>query len=279
MTLHDAVKAILEKAGRPMTTSEIASELNRTKLYKKRDNSEITTFQIHGRTRNYPQIFNQQGAMVSLRTSQENPAKQKSVPSKQDKPKKTVVDLNEKDFDIKQFEKNLIYQGTFRPAVKIDDIVPNVPGLYCFRIKEAGKLPGIFKKELRSRGHDIIYIGIATQSLRKRMLNQELLAKGHGTFFRSIGAVLGFCPPFNSLAGRKNKRNYVFSDDDEKKIIDWLNDNLLVNWITFSGNAGLLETRLISKYKPILNLDKNPNPIPELSALRKKCVNVANGMG
>ena len=66
MTLHDSIQQILMEKGQPMTTQEIANELNENRLYQKKDATEITDYQIHGRTKNYPQIFNRDGAIVSL---------------------------------------------------------------------------------------------------------------------------------------------------------------------------------------------------------------------
>src|SRR5690606_10717004 len=124
----------------------------------------------------------------------------------------------------------------FKSAGSIDNLVPHNSGLYCIRISDINKLPKPFNTFLADRQHNIIYIGIATESLNKRFLNQELRANGHGTFFRSIGAVLGHRPPKGSLTTKSNKRNYKFLPADEQKIIKWINENLLVNWIEFSGD-------------------------------------------
>lgn len=66
MTLHAAIEKILQQKGKQMTTHEIAEIINKNKLYQKKDGSAITDFQIHGRAKNYPQIFNRTGATVSL---------------------------------------------------------------------------------------------------------------------------------------------------------------------------------------------------------------------
>lgn len=66
MTLHAAIEKLLRQTGRQMTTHEIADRLNENKWYKKKDGSKITDFQIHGRTKNYPQLFYREGATVSL---------------------------------------------------------------------------------------------------------------------------------------------------------------------------------------------------------------------
>ena len=174
-------------------------------------------------------------------------------------------------------EKILMNETAFKPVGRIDSKVPAKPGIYCIRIKETDALPDLFATELKNRGHNIIYLGIATKSLNRRMLNQELRANGHGIFFRSLGAVLGYQPPFNSLAGKKNKRNYKFSELDKVRIISWINENLLINWIEQNSNLEEIETTLILENKPLLNLAKNPAAMSELSRLRKMCVEVANG--
>ncbi len=66
MTLHAAIEKLLQQTGRQITTHEIAESLNKSKWYQKKDGSKITDFQIHGRTKNYPQLFNRTGATVSL---------------------------------------------------------------------------------------------------------------------------------------------------------------------------------------------------------------------
>lgn len=66
MTLHEAIEKVLIQKGRSMTTIEIANELNEKKYYEKRDKSIITPYQIHGRTKNYTNIFNRNGSTVSL---------------------------------------------------------------------------------------------------------------------------------------------------------------------------------------------------------------------
>lgn len=52
--------------GRAMTTNEIAAELNKNKWYQKKDGSKVTSFQIHGRTKNYTLLFFRKGSTVSL---------------------------------------------------------------------------------------------------------------------------------------------------------------------------------------------------------------------
>lgn len=178
----------------------------------------------------------------------------------------------------KEIESILIDETNFKRASDVDALVPDKPGLYCILISDILILPSPFKDVLIERKHHIIYIGIASTSLKKRFLNQELRAKGHGTFFRSIGAVLGYRPPAGSLRDMKNKRNYKFSKSDESEIIQWINFNLIVNWCEYSGNIEEAETELIEKYLPLLNLKGNPAALRELTELRAECVRIAGSL-
>src|SRR5699024_2452589 len=139
-------------------------------------------------------------------------------------------------------------------------------------------LPENFSQLSAQSGHQWLYIGIASQSLRKRFLGQELRARGNGTFFRSIGAILGYRPQIASLVGKGNTRNYKFSSDDQQAIISWINRSLSVNWIEFPTDAlSHAEATLIAKHRPLLNLAGNPAALKELSELRADCVRIANG--
>ncbi len=276
MKLHEAIVKVLQEKGTPMTTKEIADRLNLNHLYQKRDGSLITAYQIHGRTKNYSHLFDRNGTYVSLKGQSITTDIKKSEQDKQNE-----VTLNRGKIEQSQTqqqlpEKVLMNEKRAQSADSIEELVPDTPGLYCFRIKNIYELPEPFATEMKNRGHNILYIGKASNSLYRRMLLQELRAVGHGTFFRSIGAVLGFCPPANSLLNKKNKRNYTFSPEDEAKIIHWINKNLLVNWVQ-TGEPLKYEKHLIEKYLPLLNLDHNPAKLESLSQLRKKCVDIANG--
>ncbi len=271
MTLHEAIEKLLKQKGHPMTTSEIANELNKNKWYQKKDKTEIDAFQIHGRTRNYPKIFNRNGSIVSL-IGQTN-VKVVSSHAKEEKPRQKLTAISK---DPLLLEKVLINEKNFKRADLIDDLVPDHPGMYCIRISDINKLPIPFSQHLKSRNHNIIYIGIASQSLQRRFLNQELRANGHGTFFRSIGAVLGFRPETGSLQTKANKKNYTFKPVDEQKIIKWINANLIVNWVTSDESLDGIETTMIQKHLPLLNIAKNPMALKELKELRAECVSIAN---
>ena len=65
--LHDEIAAILNENGNIwMTTREVAKLVNVRDRYRKRDGSPVTDFQIHGRTRNHPEMFERDGSKVRL---------------------------------------------------------------------------------------------------------------------------------------------------------------------------------------------------------------------
>lgn len=172
------------------------------------------------------------------------------------------------------FEK--LINGTFKKAGDIDHKVPDETGFYCIRLAKGSKLNARYHNHLIKRKHAIIYIGKAeNQSLKKRFLGQELRAKGHGTFFRSIGAVLGFLPEKGSLLVAKNKNNYTFTTAEEKKIIAWINEHLEVNWITYKGDFSM-EKEWIASCCPLLNDTHNPQKLAELREDKAYCRAVAN---
>ena len=275
MTLHDAIVKVLLENKRSMRTQEIADLLNKNKLYEKKDDSLITAFQIHGRTRKYSNLFDRKGSVVLLKVKSEmkhNLSDNESTKINKTFCKIVPVGLSNSN----EIEKFLINVINYHEANTIDEIVPSIPGIYCIRIKNIDSLPYPFNTHLKKRNHNIVYIGIAKGSLRTRFLNQELRAKGHGTFFRSLGAILGFLPIKGALKNHSNKRNYKFSKEIESKIIDWINANLIVNWTKFTGDFDQIETFLIKKYLPLINISKNPFALNEISELRAKCIEYVN---
>jgi len=278
MTLHEAIEKLLRQSKRPMTTGEIADILNKNKWYQKQNGSVITAFQIHGRTKNYTQLFDRNGTTVSLvgRGSIEIPLTKPKTLLQPSKRLQKTIKTNQ--VNSTSLEKQLMNEKLFRSAATIDGMVCHGPGLYCIRVKDKTKLPSPFNNLLAERDHNIIYIGIATTSLSDRFLNQELRTNGHGTFFRSIGAVLGYKPPKGSLTTKANKRNYKFSHSDQTKIIEWINKNLVVNWVELEKDFESIETALLDKYRPLFNIAKNPSALAQLSQLRAECVRIANSI-
>lgn len=163
----------------------------------------------------------------------------------------------------------------FRRISDLDTEIMDSSGLYCIRLKENSRLPERYQNILDSREIKYIYIGKATNTLRER-LKEELEHIRPGTFFRSIGCILGYRPIEGHLRGMVNQNNYRFSDDDTGKISDWLKKNVEVSIIKHDG-AFNIETELIKRYCPLLNIQHNPKRLMELEEDRKKCIRIARG--
>ena len=164
----------------------------------------------------------------------------------------------------------LLIQGEFISVGTLTGgMVPDVPGLYCIKLRKGAKLPAKFGK-VREDG--IIYIGQASTSLRQRFWKQELNHIGAATFFRSIGAMLGYMPPKGSLVGKKNQNNFKFSPEDTESIREWMKKSLIVNCIPFSTETmDAVEKKLIDNYRPLVNNKHNPDYSRELEAAKEKC--------
>jgi len=147
--------------------------------------------------------------------------------------------------------------------------VPDSPGLYCIRLKEGVKFPTRFGQLRQDR---IIYIGQASTSLRKRLWEQELNHKSAATFFRSIGAILGYLPPAGSLYGKRT-RNFRFSPEDTERIRNWMRVSLEVSFVEFdTTHMDEVEKALIGEYMPLVNIDHNPRASNALKGARNACV-------
>lgn len=102
MTLHEAIEKLLRQTDRPITTQEIADELNKNNWYQKKDGSKITAYQIHGRTKNYANLFNRNGTKISISGQtavkaikvSTKPTSRKSIIS--DKDEQYILDLCDK---------------------------------------------------------------------------------------------------------------------------------------------------------------------------------------
>jgi hypothetical protein len=74
MTLHEAIGFVLEeRANRWMTAKEIADEVNKRSLYRKKDGSPVEINQIHARVKNYGHLFDKDGSRVRLAAQRGEP--------------------------------------------------------------------------------------------------------------------------------------------------------------------------------------------------------------
>lgn len=178
---------------------------------------------------------------------------------------------------MQNIEKALI-QGKFLSVNELQNgkKIPNLPGLYCIKLKPGIVLPEKFGKVIED---GIIYIGIASTSLYQRLWEQELNHKSAATFFRSIGAMLGYLPLKGSLVAKRNKRNYKFNEEDTEKIKNWMKLSLLINFVSVVNSKSEIkeiEKSLIKEFSPLVNIEHNDNKSHALIEARAKCVQWAN---
>jgi len=165
-------------------------------------------------------------------------------------------------------------EGELISATDAENRVPNNPGYYAIWIKRPSALHRQYFSTQKTPA--LLYVGITTGSLRKRLFEQDLRHKSPATFFRGLGAVLGFRPQPGSLVGKRNKRNYKFSSADTNAIIEWINANISVRFVVAHLPDKMLEKYAISSLNPPFNSTHNSHPLPCLKALRAQCREIAN---
>lgn len=153
--------------------------------------------------------------------------------------------------------------------------VPAVPGYYAIFVDSRNSFPEPFKTAIKADGSYLIYIGIATKSLKKRLLEQDLRHKGPSTFFRGVAPILGFRPPIGSLISKKNQNNYIFNIGDTEQVIEWMKSHLSISWFEDVTANKNIEGQLIAQFEPLLNTVHNPHPLEKLAWLRRECRRIA----
>jgi hypothetical protein len=165
----------------------------------------------------------------------------------------------------------------FDPRTGLAMDIPDSPGNYIVCLRHGSKLPEVpVKYTIREfKGLDVIYTGIASQSLRKRDYRQHFTGNNAGasTLRKSLGSMFGF----KKIPRDRNKPENgktKFNESDEARLSQWMADSLVL-FFAISPDPEGNETKLINAYNPPLNLSKNSNPINKeyreyLSALRSQ---------
>jgi len=167
-------------------------------------------------------------------------------------------------------------------AADAEEHVPAEPGIYAIFVDRPGALPEPFcarlhEDERQEKLNLPIYVGRASKSLKKRLANQDLRGKGHSTFFRGIGAVLGKKPRQGSLVEKRNQRNYRFSEEDTEEIIRWIIRHIAIKWMVLDkADSTALEPGCIARLGPVFNTKHNPRPVAKLAELRRECKEIAS---
>jgi hypothetical protein len=184
------------------------------------------------------------------------------------------------DMDTSELKNDLSSPLAKMNVKTAERLVPDTSGIFAIFVDDARALPRFLSGRLMDGSQRPLYVGQASASLRLRLLEQDLRHRKPSTFFRGLGAALGYRPPSGSLKGRKNQRNYKFSAGDTMRICGWIEDHLLVSWSTVPADQlDEAEKALIAEWKPPLNTVHNPEPVAELAQLRRTCRLMAGGEG
>ncbi|MGN7970211.1 GIY-YIG nuclease family protein [Microbacterium sp. 22296] len=278
MTLHSAMQEVLRTAGTPLTPRAVADEINCRGLYQRADQKPVGSTQVSARARNYGHIFEVTDGRIGLFGRGAVTLAPQATSSSPAEATRLTVPAPTDHRRLDDLERALLDPHRFRSAREIDAQVLNQFGLYAIRARSLDVIPEPYRAVAEQRESTLIYLGEATgQTLQQRFLRNELRGRGHGTFFRSIGAVLGYRPLVGSIVGKANQRNYRFSPADTAAIVEWINANLEVSWVAFGEGVHVAEVALIRKHRPLLNLRDNPAAVPQLSELRAYCCAIAQG--
>ncbi len=160
-------------------------------------------------------------------------------------------------------------------AGDVDGQAPSQPGMYAIFADSPATLGPELASVLQEKRTRLLYIGTASRSLRMRLVKQDLRANGRSTFIQSIGAIWGYRPPAGSLGATSAR--YQFDASVTEDIIRRIDAHLHVRWLTDLRGLSLkdVEKYAIRQHKPILNIRHNPEPSPELKALRAECRRIA----
>lgn len=66
MCLHEAIEHVLKENGHPMTSREIADEINAAKLYTRGDGQPIPSSQISARISHHRDMFDKKDGKIML---------------------------------------------------------------------------------------------------------------------------------------------------------------------------------------------------------------------
>jgi hypothetical protein len=273
VTLHHELAAILRDNGnRWMATSELAHRVNERGIYRKRDGSGVTAFQVHGRTRNYGQLFERDGAKVRLRgkvaeaPAPTHPASPASAPRA---PRSDPADGP----GLETVLTALSLQAA-RPVATAT--VAAKPGLYAvFASGDVWQELGLGEPP----DDRPLYLGKAEDSLASRDLKThfESGATGRSTLRRSLAALLA--DRLDLIPMPRNPRRpgyfamYGLEPDSDQRLTSWMLEHLELAVWTPDAPVVLdaLETRVLVAMRPPLNLAKVATEwSPRVSAARAR---------
>lgn len=157
---------------------------------------------------------------------------------------------------------------------ELEAVVPRAPGLYALHA-EPGSLKHV-EWDVPSDGRPL-YIGKAERSLHSRDVTTHFGTgkTGGSTVRRSLASLLSeqldLHPRPRSSSGRLYPASFALEPNGDARLTEWMKLNLRLSaWASPDGaSLGEVETAVLRRVEPPLNLDKMPRPSAMLSARRR----------
>ena len=152
----------------------------------------------------------------------------------------------------------------FNPVTASPKEIPEGAGNYFVVLKDGHSLPDVGLPVVMDKFHgmDIVYTGVAGASsgLRRRITWAHFGDNaGRSTLRLTLGVLMGFKPIPRDVSNPHNGHTR-FRPEEEKRLTDWMKDNLLVYFFP-KDDYEAVEEELIASLNPPLNLMKNYNPV------------------
>lgn len=265
VTLHEELLTILrEHSNRWMATGELAHEVNLRQIYRKRDGSVVSDFQIHGRTRNYPELFERDGPRVRAREmdavdrAPAHPETARTVlpngATRSEAHRSPPISRSAVGDPLEQL-------ATDRAARIGTVAIPRAPGLYAVHGD-----PSVWRELGLGDPPDSrpLYVGKSEGSLAARDIGTHFESgkTGSSTLRRSLAGLLadrlGLIPMPRNPAKPGYFSNFGVEPDGDERLTRWMRERLtLATWPRpVSVSVAAAESAVLAALEPPLNLAK-----------------------
>lgn len=166
------------------------------------------------------------------------------------------------------------------PYVDVVNIVPKAPGLYAFYGDEEAWSGLGLKPYFDGQP---LYVGKAEKSLSGRDVGTHFTARrtGSSTVRRSLAALLAIeldlVPVPRNVAKPDGSANFGLDPASEIRLSDWMEERLtLATWTKTPGTQlAIVESAIVRRLRPPLNLDKVGEPRERLRTARRRMADIA----
>lgn len=175
---------------------------------------------------------------------------------------KTISLRNQLSFIFLREKVDITAFKIFDPLKEDINTIPNLSGNYIFVLRKNSKLPdvGIPVTYTKFRDYEVIYVGLASSSLKDRDIKKHFSGNAGGSTLRkSLGCLFG-CNLIPRDSHYNNNEKTKFNVTDESKLSEWIKTNLLLFYYP-NKEFDRIESLLIQTLNPPLNLSKNHNVI------------------